>query len=86
MFMKRPEDLENKRIFLDITFSNPTIVQQYAWAYVTSEQNAYGAVTQKWYDGEVSKNERESSDNKVDLSTKHLNGIFNHANKTFISN
>ena len=55
MFMKRPEDLENMTIFLDIRISNPTIVQQYAWAYVTSEQNAYGAVTQKWYDGEVSK-------------------------------
>ena len=55
MFMKRPEDLENKQIFLEITFDNPTIVQQYALAYVTSEQNAYGAVTQKWYDGEVSK-------------------------------
>ena len=55
MFMKRPEDLENKRLDLDITFGNHTIVQQFAWAYVTSEQNAYGAVTQKWYDGEVSK-------------------------------
>ena len=27
MFMKRPEDLENKTIYLDITVSNPTIVQ-----------------------------------------------------------
>ena len=55
MFMKRTEVLENELILLVITFSNPTIVQQFAWAYITSEQNAYGAVTQKWYDGEVSK-------------------------------
>lgn len=61
----------DKRINLDITFNDPTIGEEddyddeyyeyddtedkKAWVYITTEENAYGVINQRWFDGEVFK-------------------------------
>ena len=46
-------DLVGGKLLFQIVYSNRTITPEEALLYITSEENAYGAIFLKWYDGKV---------------------------------
>lgn len=55
MFKEVNEDISGqKKIYLEIIFKDETAILQ-PWVYITTEENSYGVVTQRWLDGEVFK-------------------------------
>ena len=59
MFKKVAEDISgDKKIYLELTFTEELLdsVNSFKpWVFITSEENAYGVTTQRWFDGEVFK-------------------------------